>query len=160
MVKPIGGRGKKAPYETMQMRVPIPVKPLLEAIIERFRNGELIPVNLNTCLKGNEPLKMNTGLSNEHEDEDKDESTNKDKDKDEDENSEALNKAHANSYQNFILDKKMLEREVETLQAEINSFKVERQKAISVLGPALKIKAGNGGQIKDAIREAFPELSA
>lgn len=41
MSKPLGGRGKKAPYETIQVRVPIPIKPDVEKLIEDFRNAIL-----------------------------------------------------------------------------------------------------------------------
>lgn len=39
MVKPVGGRGLKAPYETTHIRVPVPIKPEVERLIERFRDG-------------------------------------------------------------------------------------------------------------------------
>jgi hypothetical protein len=38
MVKPVGGRGIKAPYKTTHVRVPIPVKHEVERLIEQFRN--------------------------------------------------------------------------------------------------------------------------
>lgn len=41
MVKPLGGRGKKAPYETIQMRVPLPIKSQVEQLIEQYRNQVL-----------------------------------------------------------------------------------------------------------------------
>ncbi len=41
MVKPRGGRGNKAPYETTQMRVPIPIKPELESLIAAYRKKVL-----------------------------------------------------------------------------------------------------------------------
>lgn len=37
MTKPIGGRGKKAPYETTHLRIPIPIKPQIESMIEAYR---------------------------------------------------------------------------------------------------------------------------
>jgi|688.fasta_scaffold28713_11 hypothetical protein len=37
--KPVGGRGKKAGYETKLMRVPLPVVPLIEKIVDDFRDG-------------------------------------------------------------------------------------------------------------------------
>lgn len=46
MTKPVGGRGKKAPYETIQMRVPVPIKSEVEKLIEQYRakvlNGETL----------------------------------------------------------------------------------------------------------------------
>ena len=37
MPKPVGGRGKKAPYQTTHLRVPVPLKASLEALIEAYR---------------------------------------------------------------------------------------------------------------------------
>jgi hypothetical protein len=37
MDKPVGGRGKKAPYQTTHIRVPIPVKAQVEKLIEEYR---------------------------------------------------------------------------------------------------------------------------
>ena len=41
MPKPVGGRGHKAPYQTMTIRIPIDVKQQIEEIVERFRSGDL-----------------------------------------------------------------------------------------------------------------------
>ena len=41
MSKPVGGRGHKAPYQTMTIRIPIDVKDQVEEIVERFRSGNL-----------------------------------------------------------------------------------------------------------------------
>lgn len=38
MTKPLGGRGKKAPYETAVIRVPVPLVPKIEKLIEDYRN--------------------------------------------------------------------------------------------------------------------------
>lgn len=54
MVKPLGGRGQKAPYQTTQMRVPLPLKPQFEAEIERYRTSVLTgekPVDRGSLLK-------------------------------------------------------------------------------------------------------------
>lgn len=37
MSKPLGGRGKVAPYQTTHIRVPIPIKAEIEQMIERYR---------------------------------------------------------------------------------------------------------------------------
>lgn len=37
MTKPIGGRGKRAPYQTTHLRVPIPLKSTIEAMIDDYR---------------------------------------------------------------------------------------------------------------------------
>jgi hypothetical protein len=41
MPKPLGGRGCKAPYQTMTIRIPIDVKEQVEEIVERFRDSNL-----------------------------------------------------------------------------------------------------------------------
>ena len=41
MSKPVGGRGHKAPYQTMTIRIPIDVKQQVDEIVERFRSGDL-----------------------------------------------------------------------------------------------------------------------
>lgn len=41
MTIPKGGRGKKAPYETQQMRVPTPIKDQVTSLITKFR-GEIL----------------------------------------------------------------------------------------------------------------------
>jgi hypothetical protein len=38
MSKPVGGRGHKAPYQTMTIRIPIDVKDRVEEIVEKFRD--------------------------------------------------------------------------------------------------------------------------
>jgi hypothetical protein len=38
MAKPVGGRGNKAPYETTHVRVPIPIKSEVQALIDEFRD--------------------------------------------------------------------------------------------------------------------------
>ncbi|UAJ71790.1 hypothetical protein IQE94_11665 [Synechocystis sp. PCC 7339] len=39
MYKPKGGRGCRAPYETILMRVPLPLKPQIEKIIKDYRKS-------------------------------------------------------------------------------------------------------------------------
>lgn len=39
MSKPKGGRGRKAPYETTHVRVPVPIKPMIEKAIQQFYEG-------------------------------------------------------------------------------------------------------------------------
>lgn len=38
MSKLVGGRGKKAPYETTHVRVPVPIKSEVERLIEKFHS--------------------------------------------------------------------------------------------------------------------------
>ena len=37
MNKPLGGRGKKAPYETTHLRIPVPIKADIEKLIDNYR---------------------------------------------------------------------------------------------------------------------------
>lgn len=49
--KPLGGRGKKAPYETVIMRVPVPLVPQLEEIIDNYRNEVVAGIPVTQKLK-------------------------------------------------------------------------------------------------------------
>lgn len=41
MTKPLGGRGQKAPYDTVQVRCPVPIKLKVEALIAHYRESVL-----------------------------------------------------------------------------------------------------------------------
>jgi hypothetical protein len=41
MTKPLGGRGQKAPYDTVQVRCPVPIKLEVEALIAHYRESVL-----------------------------------------------------------------------------------------------------------------------
>lgn len=41
MTKPVGGRGQKAPYETVQVRCPVPIKSKVDMLISRYRESVL-----------------------------------------------------------------------------------------------------------------------
>jgi hypothetical protein len=45
MSKPIGGRGKKAPYETTHVRIPVDLKPQVELLVEEFRDNGCVTEN-------------------------------------------------------------------------------------------------------------------
>jgi hypothetical protein len=45
MSKPLGGRGQKAPYETVQVRCPKPIKAEVEALISQYRDSVLAGTN-------------------------------------------------------------------------------------------------------------------
>jgi hypothetical protein len=47
MNKPIGGRGKKAPYETTHVRIPVDLKSQVEKLVEDYRNSGLIILDNN-----------------------------------------------------------------------------------------------------------------
>lgn len=38
MIKPVGGRGCKAPYETVVVRIPIDIKPQVDILVSQFRD--------------------------------------------------------------------------------------------------------------------------
>lgn len=62
MNKPVGGRGIKAPYESTHLRVPVPIKPQLEAIIEDYRTTVTQDINLLTSYRINISNNSLTGL--------------------------------------------------------------------------------------------------
>lgn len=53
MVKPVGGRGHTAPYETTHVRVPVPIKDKVEQLIENYRKSLLLG-NTSTEADGSE----------------------------------------------------------------------------------------------------------
>ena len=59
MSKPVGGRGHKAPYQTMTIRIPINVKQQVEEIVERFRSGDL-ELAKNDCSDNNRISQLTT----------------------------------------------------------------------------------------------------
>lgn len=154
MAIPVGGRGKKAPYETMQMRVPVPVKPLLEKIVEEYRNNGVVPVKPNTSLGSVPPTPDVMSDIGKDQDDDDDDFYNDDS---EPTDAETI-KSQAEMFQKLLSEKRMLEKELEVAETEVARLKVERKKALDILGPMLKRKSNAGGAIKEAIRQAFPEL--
>jgi predicted RNase H-like nuclease (RuvC/YqgF family) len=70
MSLPKGGRGKKAPYETQQMRVPLPIKDDVNKLIASYRGliekHQVINTNDLESLK-NEIQNLNTALINANE---------------------------------------------------------------------------------------------
>lgn len=40
-IKPKGGRGNRAPYDTVMVRTPVPIKNEVEAVIARYRDSVL-----------------------------------------------------------------------------------------------------------------------
>jgi hypothetical protein len=48
MNKPIGGRGKKAPYETTHVRIPVDLKSQVEELVENYRNSGLAVAEKNS----------------------------------------------------------------------------------------------------------------
>ncbi len=62
MVKPVGGRGNKAPYESTHVRVPLPIKADVQALIDEFRSRQI-----------EQPKKLLTPLEVEEEETDEEE---------------------------------------------------------------------------------------
>jgi hypothetical protein len=57
MNKPIGGRGKKAPYETTHVRIPVDLKAQVEKLVEDYRNnGLVIPEEIHQQSTDNESI--------------------------------------------------------------------------------------------------------
>lgn len=66
MNKPVGGRGKKAPYETTHVRIPVNIKDRVEKLKEQFVSGQLDFVDELTAENNklaNEYRKLLTGNS-------------------------------------------------------------------------------------------------
>ncbi|MBE9013598.1 hypothetical protein IQ250_25725 [Pseudanabaenaceae cyanobacterium LEGE 13415] len=64
MAKPVGGRGIKAPYESTHVRVPVPIKPQIDDVIERFREAVTQDLNLLTGYDIYQNINPLTGLEN------------------------------------------------------------------------------------------------
>ena len=58
MNKPVGGRGKKAPYETQVIRVPVPIVPQVEKFIESYRVSVVSDEEDNLEEKSNVPSEV------------------------------------------------------------------------------------------------------
>jgi predicted RNase H-like nuclease (RuvC/YqgF family) len=69
MTKPTGGRGNKAPYESTHVRVPIPIKKEVQALIDEFRDGQF-----KQAVKPLTALEENDDDEDEDHDEDEDNS--------------------------------------------------------------------------------------
>jgi len=42
--KPKGGRGKIAPYQTVTVRIPLPIKPMVDKLSEDYRESAIVPI--------------------------------------------------------------------------------------------------------------------
>ena len=59
MIKPKGGRGKKAPYETVAVRVPVPLLETVTTLIEQYRQSVLDPDNaVNSTVESEDCLSV------------------------------------------------------------------------------------------------------
>jgi predicted RNase H-like nuclease (RuvC/YqgF family) len=100
MSKPIGGRGNKAPYKSTHVRVPIPIKSEVQALIDGFRERY-----------SEQPKKVLTPLDETEEEEDEDE--------EDDENSEPSDletiKSQAEMIQRYAFEIHALKRDLDKL---------------------------------------------
>jgi high-affinity Fe2+/Pb2+ permease len=55
MIKPVGGRGKKAPYLTVTMRVPQPIAEKVQSLIEGYRTSVISGLITQDDLRKLEP---------------------------------------------------------------------------------------------------------
>jgi hypothetical protein len=42
MARPVGGRGKRAPYDSQMMRVPTAIKPTVQKLVEEYRSAAML----------------------------------------------------------------------------------------------------------------------
>jgi hypothetical protein len=96
MVKPVGGRGNKAPYESTHVRVPVPIKSQVQALIDEFREHQTL-----------EPRKPLTSLDDEDEQDD---------DRPDPSDLETI-KSQAEMIQRYVLEIQSLKREVDKLNS-------------------------------------------
>lgn len=70
MSKPLGGRGQKAPYDTVQVRCPLPIKSEVDALIAQYRDSVLAgkeePKKVDSTLAYSECLKLVFRFLSEH----------------------------------------------------------------------------------------------
>jgi predicted RNase H-like nuclease (RuvC/YqgF family) len=113
MVKSVGGRGNKAPYESTHVRVPVPIKSQVQALIDEFRERQ-------TQL----PVKPLTSL-------DEDEEEEEDLDSDEPSDSETI-KSQAEMVRRYAFEIQSLKRELDKLNS-LTSLEDAKQTAKTIL---------------------------
>ena len=115
MTKPVGGRGNKAPYESTHVRVPLPIKPKVQALIDEFRESQI-----------EQPKKPLTSLEEEEEDE-----TDEEEDSYEPSDLETI-KSQAEMIQNYISEIRFLNLKLERLNV-LTSLEDAKQTARTIL---------------------------
>lgn len=137
-----GGRGKRAPYNTIHYRIPEPIKPVVEMLADRFRqligggvsdpSGEDLIRRIEVAIAGDlddDQIPYNFDPRDEHwqdkgvdEDEDLDNDIGPDEYDDDSEPTHAeVEKAQAATNHKLSLGVKMLDREVAELKARLQS---------------------------------------
>lgn len=129
-----GGRGKKAPYESVMYRIPLPIKPVVEALANSYRllvdnvsetNSEnLLKRVTDTIIESSYPSGNNPHNNNQELDELKAE---------------------------IEILKKIQEQDRELWAAKMHKLSL----AVNILKESLNLKANAGGKNKNSIREAL-----
>ena len=146
-IKPKGGRGKRAEYQTVQVRCPEPIKTAVVNLINQWHLGETNPPKVNELeeLKAetNRLTQLNINLNT---------------------TIEELRKQNGD----LSLEIDTLKNELTECKQNLNTSKQTTQQlnlntsiiseARDILENALTLKANAGGKIKDAIREALELL--
>jgi len=115
MVKPVGGRGIKAPYESTHVRVPLPIKADVQALIDEFREKQI-----------DSPKKPLTPLEVEEDDE-------QDEEEDSYEPSDLeIIKSQAATLQSYAFEIHALKRELDKLNS-LTSLEDAKQTAKTIL---------------------------
>ena len=65
--KPKGGRGKVAPYKTTTIRIPIPIQPDIERIVDNYRNSVNQPILAAIAEIEQSPIPLNDAIVKAHE---------------------------------------------------------------------------------------------
>jgi hypothetical protein len=177
-----GGRGKRAPYETVMYRIPLPIKPVVELIGHTYRllvDGVADP-NGEQLIRRVEDAVYATGYQPQSDGEDFDPDID---DPSQPTDAEVI-KTQVKMIQNLTTEVKVLEREAAEAQErrsqqelEINQLRLQLEqfkaleknareqlcechsdafKAADVLKAALKLKSNAGGAIKREIEKALP----
>lgn len=177
-----GGRGKRAPYETVMYRIPVPIKPLVELIGHTYRllvDGVADP-NGEQLIRRVEDAVYATGYQPEPDNEDFDSVIDDPSEPTDDE----VIKDQARIIERLTTEVKVLERElaeaqerrsqqeleINQLQSQLEKIKASEKdaldqlcnchsdafKAADILKAALKLKSNAGGAIKREIEKVLP----
>lgn len=142
-----GGRGKKAPWDTVMYRIPLPIKPAVELFARAYR---LVSDNGASDSAAEDLIKRAIdaidGLSN-HDTVSGHEQEIKDLKRDLEETQLELQKTRS------LLD--VSRKKEQDVTDQLCSCHSDAFKAADILKAALKLKAGNGGAIKVQIKEAL-----
>jgi len=136
MVKPVGGRGNKAPYQSTHVRVPIPIKSRVQALIDEFRESQTL-----------EPKKLLTSLDDEDQgDEDQG-------DEDQDEEGDGLS-----DLETIKSQAEMIQRYVSEIQ--YLNYKLDELNSLTSLDEAIELARKVLVSKKSASRSVSSLLSA